>query len=289
MPIRFRLFAGALLALAAPAVAHRPWLVPSATVLSGTDDWVTVDAAISNDLFYPDHNAMPLDGIKVWAPDGSPGAIQNGATGRFRSTFDVKLDRPGTWKIGTASDSVGGQFTLDGETWFVGRRRGPPPGASGQPGEPGTRPAPKFVASVADIPAGATNLKIAENVARNEIFVTAGTPTTTVLQPIGNGLEMVPVTHPDELVANEPARLRFLIDGKPAPGLKVALIPGGKRYRDKEGGQELVTGADGIIAVTWPAAGLYWLNASATDTHTTAPRATERRMNYFATLEVLAP
>jgi hypothetical protein len=37
--------------LAVPAQAHRAWLLPSATVLSGTDAWVTVDAAISNDLF----------------------------------------------------------------------------------------------------------------------------------------------------------------------------------------------------------------------------------------------
>ena len=62
----------ALSALAVtPASAHRQWMMPSATVLSGDDVWVTVDAAVSNDLFYFEHQPLRLDGIKAWAPDGS--------------------------------------------------------------------------------------------------------------------------------------------------------------------------------------------------------------------------
>lgn len=285
------LVASALLAVPASLSAHRMWLLPSATSVSGTDSWVSVDAAVSNNLFYADHNPMPTDGIKVWQPDGSAGAIQNAAKGRYRSTFDVQLDKPGTWKIGTSSTNVMGSFKVNGEDWTVGRRRSPPPGAS--PNRPeGARPegAPAHaVATVADIPANATDVKLTEMTSRNEIFVTAGAPTTTVLQPTGQGLDMLPLTHPDALVSNEPARFRFLIDGKPAAGLKVTLIPGGKRYRDSEGVEELTTGADGVLQVKWPAPGMYWLNATATDAHPATPRATERRMSYASTLEVLAP
>ena len=39
-------------ALPMAAHAHRAWMLPSATVLSGNEPWVTVDAAVSNDLFY---------------------------------------------------------------------------------------------------------------------------------------------------------------------------------------------------------------------------------------------
>src|SRR3546814_1162763 len=48
------------LAIALPfgASAHRAWMLPSSTVVSDDDVWVTVDAAISNDLFYFEHNAM---------------------------------------------------------------------------------------------------------------------------------------------------------------------------------------------------------------------------------------
>ena len=281
-----KLFTAAALAaiLAAPAMAHRQWLLPSTTIVSGTEEWVTVDGAISNDLFYPDHFPLPTDGVKVWAPDGTPGQIQNAATGRYRSTFDVKLDKPGTWKIGTESDAVMGTFKLNGEEWRVGGRRRPP-----QPGAPANAAPPRQVAGIADIPAGATDVKLTEVVNRNMIFVTAGAPTETVFTPSGKGLEMQPVTHPGALVADEPAKLRFLIDGKPAANLKVTVVPGTKKFRASEEVREVTTGADGVATIAWPLAGWYWVNATATDTKPSVARATERRMSYTTTLEVLAP
>ncbi|KQM69960.1 DUF4198 domain-containing protein [Sphingomonas sp. Leaf20] len=276
-PLVARLIAAAaLVSVPAALSAHRMWMLPSGTVFSDTSGWVTVDAAVSNDLFFFDHQPLRLDGVKVWQPDGSEGVLQNGATGRYRSVFDVRLDKPGTWKIGTQMNAVMGSFKVDGVEKRLGRRGPPQPGA----------PAPL---TVADIPANATDVKLAETSTRNEIFVTAGAPTTTVFRPTGKGLEFAPVTHPDELVAGETATFRFLVDGKPAPGLKVTVIPGGKRYRNDEGARELSTGADGVLSVTWPAAGMYWLNATLTDAKATTPRATERRMSYVTTLEVLTP
>ena len=277
---RILLVGAALLAVPATVSAHRMWLLPSGTVFSGTDGWVTVDSAVSNDLFYADHQPGRLEWTKVWQPDGTPGQVQNGATGRYRSVFDVRLDKPGTWKIGTEISGVMGSFKVDGVEKRVGGRGGPPP-AEGAPRQPPL--------TVADIPANATDVQLTETSSRNEIFVTAGEPTRTVLKPTGKGLELDPITHPDELVAGETARFRFLIDGKPAPGLKVTMVPGGKRYRDAEGAQELTTGADGVLAIAWPAAGMYWLNATATDGKATAPRATQRRMSYTTTLEVMTP
>ena len=297
-----------LIALASPSLAHRQWLLPSTTVVSGTDDWVTVDAAISNDLFFPDHFAMNTDGIKLWAPDGTPAQIENAAKGRYRATFDVHLVKPGTWKVGTVDSSVGGTFKVGGEDWSVGRRRGPPPGpvgaAMGAPGrapgaarpqgggEGGPRPtiAPGHsVATVAEIPASATDLKLTEMSSQNVVFLTAGAPTDGVFKPTNTGLEMIPITHPSALVSNEPGRFRFLVDGKPAAGLKVTVIPGGKRYRSSEDAQELTAGADGVLSVKWTVPGMYWLNATLTDGRATTPRATQRRMSYTTTLEVQAP
>ena len=277
MKLSHLMIAAAALAIPAAASAHRMWMLPSATVVSGTESWVTVDAAVSNDLFFFDHQPLRLEQMKVWQPDGSAGQLQNGSTGRYRSTFDVQLNKPGTWKIGTAMLGVMGSFKVNGEEKRVGGRGGPP-----RPG----MPAPL---TVADIPADATDVKLTESSTRNEIFVTAGEPTTTVFAPTNTGLEMAPITHPDELVSGEAAKFRFLIDGKAAANLKVTVIPGGKRYRDAEGAMELTTGADGVLSVTWPSAGMYWLNATATDAKTTTPRATQRRMSYVTTLEVLTP
>ena len=44
-------------ALAAPlaAQAHRAWMAPTSTSLSGADAWVGFDAGMSNGVFIPDH------------------------------------------------------------------------------------------------------------------------------------------------------------------------------------------------------------------------------------------
>lgn len=288
MRLKTILFAAVSVAtFTAPAMAHRQWLLPSTTTLSDTNQYVTVDAAISNDLFYPDHVAMQPEQIKVWAPDGSQGTIENAAKGRHRSTFDVKVDKPGTWKIGTETSAVMGSFKLNGETWRVGGRRGPPPAA----GAGGTQAAPRVqsVATPAEIPAGATDVKLTEMVGQNAIYVTAGAPSEGVFKPTGKGLEMQPITHPSELVADEEGQFRFLVDGKPAAGVAVTVVPGSKKFRESEAVQELTTGADGVLRVTWPLAGMYWMSATVTDAKASTPRATERRMIFTTTLEVPAP
>lgn len=303
MTTRHFLIASALIAsVAAPAGAHRQWLLPSQTVLSTTGQMVTVDAAASTNPFLADHNAMPTESVQVWAPDGSMGKIENPARGRNRSTFDVAIDKPGTWKIGSAASMLTGTFKLNGEDWAVGRRRGPAPaagapgvgspppmapGASG-PARPQIDPS-RMVATAAEIPAGASDFDLTEMVRSNQFFVTAGAPTDSVFQPTGKALEMVPVTHPSELVSNEPGKFRFLVDGKPAAGIKVEVVPGGQRFRDAEHAQDLTTDAEGVATVNWPIAGFYWLSAEAEDAKPSDSRAATRRMAYIATLEVLAP
>ena len=255
-----------------PASAHRQWMMPSSTVLSGDDVWVTVDAAVSNDLFYFEHQPLRLDAMKAWAPDGTEAAIENKATGRYRSTFDVHLTQKGTWRIASVSDGVMGSYELNGKTERLPR---------------GTT-----TANLAErIPAGATNVKTAEANNRNEIFVTVGEPTTTLFKPTGKGIELVPVTHPNDLIAGEAATFQFLLDGKPAADLPVTVIPGGIRYRDQLGQIDLKTGADGKVAIIWPEAGLYWLNVTTPQAggDEGAPPPIARRASYVTTLEVLAP
>jgi uncharacterized GH25 family protein len=280
MRLRHALIAAAAVAatLSTPALAHRQWLLPSTTTLAGTSEYVTVDAAVSNDLFYADHVAIDPEQVQVWAPDGSKGMIENPAKGRYRGTFDVKIDKPGTWAIGIERAGVGGSFQVDGETWRVGMMRM----------RPGSAPV-KSVKSVAEIPANATEVKLTESVSRNMTYVTAGAPTKTVFTPQSKGLAFDPITHPSELVSDEEAQFRFLVDGKPAAGVKVTIVPGGKKYRAAEDAQELTTGPDGVRKVTWPVAGMYWVSASVSDNKPSEARATERRMNFTTTLEVVAP
>ena len=87
----------------ASALAHKAWMMPSQTVIAGTNPWITVDAAVSNDLFYFNHVPLRLDNLVITAPDGSKVDPQNSATGKFRSVFDVELKQPGTYRLAVAA------------------------------------------------------------------------------------------------------------------------------------------------------------------------------------------
>ena len=92
--------------------------------------------------------------------------------------------------------------------------------------------------------------------------MTSGKPTTDTLKPTGTGLEMVPVTHPNNLVVGEKATFKLLLDGQPAAGLAVEIVPGGIRYRDKLNDSKATTDESGTFSVTWPGPGFYWMSAS---------------------------
>ena len=271
------------------AQAHRAWMLPSATVLSGEEPWVTVDAAVSNDLFYFEHVPMRLKGIgdaaqapaggppgmrrpvpelQIFAPDGSKASPQNGAVGRYRSTFDVQLSQKGTYKLAVANSGLFASWKEKGETrrWMGN--------------------AESFAQAV---PAQGEDLKVSQTNSRMEVFVTSGAPSTEVLAPTGQGLELQPVTHPNDLFAGEPAEFVFLLDGKPAGDVEISVIPGGNRYRDELGEIKTKTDKDGKVSITWPEAGMYWLEAELTTDKGVSKPATVRRASYSATLEVLAP
>lgn len=270
----------ALLALAASATllpgaaqAHRTWLVPSATVVSGREAAVTVDGAVSEDLFEYDTNALVLDKLSIVAPDGSLVAPENLATARRRSSFDVKLAQPGTYRIVNFSESVLANYKLGGESK---RWRG------------------TAEAMAKEIPADATELQVTRMQNRVETWVSndgkgekAGEKTADkAFAPQGTGLEFVPLTAPTDLSAGDSSSFRVLLDGKPAANLDVTILRGGNRYRYKLGEIALKTDAQGQFSVKWPEAGRYWIgvNHSVRAAEGTPPT---RRVNASATVEVL--
>ncbi|MGO4305596.1 DUF4198 domain-containing protein [Cupriavidus sp. RAF12] len=257
----------ALAALAPLAAhAHRQWLLPSATVLSGNDPWVTVDAAVSNDLFYFEHVPMRLDALAVTGPDGAAVRAENAATGKYRSTFDLHLAQPGTYRVAVLNQGIFASWKENGQTK---RWRG------------------AADAFAANVPANAQELQVTEAAGRVEAFVTAGKPSKQVLATTGRGLELAPITHPNDLVAGDTASFRLLLDGKPASNLKVSVVPGGTRYRDKLQEFDVTTDADGKFSVKWPSAGMYWMEAEVRDDKTSIKQAKTRRATYAVTVEVL--
>lgn len=262
----------ALLFTAIPdAQAHRAWLLPAGTVLAADQPWVTIDAAISNEIFHFDYRAMATNSLQVAGPAGSNPELSNVFTGRHRSHLDVQLPTPGTYKIFSASQSITARW-VDSE----GNRGGYP-----QRGQVGT-----LAGLQANLPNNPQELTITEFSRRIETFITAGAPDSYALEPTGKGLELAAITHPNDLFASETAEFRLLIDGEPAVGAEIEIIAGNTRYRDHQNEITVSTNELGIFSVTWPAAGMYWINASYSDNQAQPP-ATVRRGSYTATLEVL--
>lgn len=259
------LFALGIALAAAPADAHRAWMLPSATVLSGEDVWITVDAAVSNDLFYFNHHPLRLDGLTVTGPDGSSIEAENTNVGKYRSTFDVHLKAPGTYRLAIVGDSLFARYKLNGEQK---RWRG-------------------TAETLNEIPADAEDVHIRHSQRRMETFATVGAPTDVGDPATNRGLELVPVTHPNDLFAGETAHFRLLLDGRPAPGVGVEIVRGGSRYRNDAGATEAKTDAEGNLEITWADPGMYWLHASVEDTGSTIEQAEGRTASYTATLEVL--
>lgn len=257
----------ALVVLApAAASAHRIWLLPSATTLSGDAPWVSIDGAVSSELFYFDHRALKLDDVQITDPDGAIIEKQHMVEGQQRSAFDFQLTKPGTYRVSSIAGGVSASYMLDGEQK---RWRG------------------KAEDIATAIPANATQVDIAETSRRIDTFVTAGAPSPAAVKPTGKGLEIVFDTHPNDLYAGEIAKFRLLMNGKGVSDARIAVASGGGRYNHAHSEMKITTGKKGAFEVTWPGPGMYWLNAELEDDKPSIKKASKRSASYSVTLEVL--
>jgi len=247
---------------AGSAQAHSVWLLPSSTVLS-TAQFVTFDAAVSNDIFYFTHRALAVDTLVITAPDGSHPEAVNVAKAELRTTFDLKLEKSGTYMLDIQRSGLRANWKLDGKPKrFMGTAE----------------------ALAKEVPANADDLQIGESVAHVVTFVTMGAPTP--VKPTGIGLELVPVNHPNDLVMGESAEFQVLVDGKPAADVEVEVVTGQSRYRNTLGETRYKSDKQGKVKVNWSQPGMYYLDAELKDKNVTNKKATERSLSYSVTLEV---
>lgn len=261
----------ALATLSFNASAHRPWLYPQSTMVQAKEAWVTIDGAISEGLFDIDHVALKMEEATVTSPDGTSARVPTPVMGKQRSSFDLKMAKDGTYRISLVTQSVMGSYK--DKAGELKRFRG------------------TEESFAKDVPADAQEVRTVRAHARLETFVTANKQSTGALKPSGVGLEMVPLTHPNDLRPGETAKWRFQLDGKPLPKFAFSLTPGGVRYRGVLGEIRLATDDKGEVAVKLPAAGMYWLHAgfpvTAEKGMPAGGPADTRRYSYAATLEIL--
>jgi len=269
------LLVACLLAYSATATHARSlWLLPSGTTLTAADKWVTVDFGKSTAPFESSQEGMSMDNLRITAPDGTAVEPHNLLKGALRGVFDVPLAQRGTYRMTLVFDSLFARWK-DAQTGNNGYWRGTSKEEFAQ-----------------KVPANGKDMQAGQLLYRVEAFVTVGAPTKVPTGPAadshaGQGLEMLPVTHPNDLVADEAAQFAFLLNGQPAPDLEILVTSGGFHWRDSANVQRLKTDAQGKVTVRWPAPGMYLINASAEDDKGPLPQARQRRLTYAGTVEVL--
>ncbi|HBF52141.1 MAG TPA: DUF4198 domain-containing protein [Massilia sp.] len=229
-----------LAATAGAASAHRPWMVPTSTMVESKNAWVTVDGAISEGLFDVDHMPLRMNGLSVTAPDGTTSPAPEAVMGKMRTSVDIPLPQDGTYRIALVSTNVFGSYKDGNE---VKRFRGSEADFNKQ------------------LPAGATEVKKTITNQRIETFVSANKTSDGALKPTNAGIEMIPLSNPNDLRSGETLRVRFLLDGKPLPKLAFSMVPGGVRYRGVLGEVRLTTDDKGEATIKLPAPNMYWVNA----------------------------
>ena len=218
--------------------SHRMWLMPSATILSGNGQWVTIDGAISNDLFFPNHHPTPIDMIKAYDPDLNEVKLHNAKQGQLRSTFDIQLQREGTFKVQHLRRLVWANYQEKGkDIWWRG----------------------SYEKLLEQDFFKRKDLKLEDYLIKVETYVTAGEPTPIKGLPKAKGVTLIPTTHPNDYYIGEAQELQFVVEGKPLKDVEVQLVKGQDRYRDKVNELKLKTDQNGKIQFKLDEPGRYWL------------------------------
>lgn len=223
------------------ALAHRTWLIPSASMLDGKEPWVSIDAAVSENLFEFDTVALQIDTVTVVSPDGSAAPAENRTAARRRASFDVRLTQVGTYRISAFNENHVASYKIGGETK---RWRG------------------HLGALAREVPADAQELQVTHMQNRVDTYVTYDKTSQKMYPAFGVGLELIPMTAPTDLSVGDTSTFKLVLDGKAVPDADVTILRGGNRYRYKMGEIALKTDAQGLVRVEWAEAGRYWIGAS---------------------------
>ncbi len=244
-------------ALAQVATAHTPYLKP--TTFAPDRAFVTVEAALSEgNFFVPD---FPIRGPGDFWATGSNGAPVKAETVTPLKEFvavEIALPADGTYRISTGErPGRAAKWAKVGGAWQMVR----PAGAAGGPprAEPARPGGPRVVEESA-VPAGAETMT-AQTYLRADTYVTRGAPTRGALKPTGQGVEVEPITHPNEIFAGEAFRFRVLNDGKPLPGVAFSIARAGDAYSEKRYAYDGKSDAAGAASVTFAQPGAYVLEA----------------------------
>lgn len=253
------------LAISSQANAHSRWLLPSHFTLSSEKgEWVVLDATASNEVFNVD-KALGIDSLSILMPSGKRERSSSTYKAHRKSVADYFVEKSGTYKI--TNNAEVNYFS----SYKVGDKR------------KRARVNKIELANIA--PKNATELQTMYGFTRIETYITMNNPTENYGID-GKFLELIPKTHPAEIVENEPATFAFTYHGKTQANVAIEIVRDGARYRNNPDTITLKTNKQGEITFTPKQAGRYLLIAEYQQEAKNKALADKEHGGVFLTFEV---
>ena len=263
--MKIRSIALLLAAVAVPAAAHTPFLAPSSFEAreGGT---VSLDAGFAETFFIPEA-VFDNSEFTVTDPSGKTHAPDTVQRLRTRAVVEhVLAAGKGTYRFSTGP-RLGALF----RTWEIGGKR-----------ESTRDPAVK-------IPAGAKVISDFQSLTLAETYVTVGEPGGAALQARGKGIELVPVSHPNDLFVGDAFVFVVQYDGKPLAAQPVEVTEAVWTADRKPAVETLQTDAAGRVRLPLAKAGTFLALSRYPSAAPAGAMAPEYSNSYTLTFHVLTP
>jgi len=253
------------------ATAHPRWILPSHFSISKEGgDWLTFDVTASHGTFVMDKPAGS-ETARVIMPDGRKERPDFVLRGKRRSVFDFYFSEEGTYKVQV--NNVESYITH----YKIGSR------------DTVKRMRVNKAERKNMLPKGARDVTSTVAFTRAESYISLGKPTKKAFELEGKYLEMMPITHPSDIVATEPVNLQFYFNGKEQGGVKVEITRDGTLYRNHQEQIDLVSDENGGGNFVPEIAGRYILKASHKGLLIDNPLADKVSANVHFTFEAVLP
>jgi len=228
--MKMRLLAAALIAaLAAPAAAHTSYLKPSQYWATGA---VRLEGAYTTTFFTPEIGLSA--NFAVVQPNGQDGFYDQVEVTSQQAALRSTLHDYGTYRF-TTGEQLGAVSNLVGMD------------GSWRPAMPGEV-----------LPEGTPTTTL-QSVTLAETYVTRGGPTRGAVDRTIGRLALRPVTHPNQILVNQPFQIQVLFDGAPLANTALVVYAAGEPETDLD--RYAATDANGTATITLDTAGQYILAA----------------------------
>jgi len=241
-----------LLAVGLTAQAHTPYLVPNLVHASNRRPIISLEVSATHNFFIPD-GAFVASTFSVTRPDGLVYTIPESDIHKLivRVTVEHQI------KVSEGEDPAGTYRVVSGP------RVGAPSRTWEVNGEV------KRIRPNEEVPEGAVLKSHTQSISTMETYVTVGAarvaegqparpkPGTKALEATGKGLEIVTVSHPNELIVGDSFVFRVQLDGEPLANHKFNVVYSNMDLSGESDTVSLTTDTEGTVRYPLEKAGVY--------------------------------